>query len=200
MSKVYFMCWKDNPKKPTYSVFARKKLGLAHELIPILDGKKDFNGEFYFKKITVGKNGLLYEESEELASVWQDYTPNEFAWPIVSEKFRNILMDNTSEIDGIDFIKIFVAHFNETKPYYILRFNKLNDVIDVANTLYVKDTNHIIRPCFKEAAFDNIQIATEPRDHNLWKITSGIFISEKLKKALIRNKIESIEFTKRKSI
>jgi len=199
MSKVYFLCWKESPNKPTYSVFSRNKTGIAHELIPVLDGKNEYNEEFYFRKIFVGQDGLVYEDTEESDPVWQDYPPNEFAWPIVSEKLHNIIINNTSHIDEIDFIKISISHFGKANSYYILRFNKLHDIIDVENTLYVEGTNRIIRPCFKEIAFDNIQIASKPDNYNLWKITSGIYVSDKFRKEIIREKIDGIEFSRAKS-
>jgi hypothetical protein len=121
MSKVYSLCWKENRNKSAFSVFPKKKLGLAHETIPLLEGKDIFLAECFFKKITVNKSELRYEEVTSEDDVWQDYPPNVFAWPIFSEHFKSIIDSNISGNECIDWIKVNIEHFDVIKPYYILR-------------------------------------------------------------------------------
>ena len=133
------MSWKET-KKPIYSIFPCKDLGkLAHELIPLLKDKKEFITDCYFKKISVGKDSLIYEDAEENADLWTDYPANWFAWPIMSEKLKDIIESNSTRKEGIDFIKMKVRHFSLEKFYYILRFNKVIDSIDKENSSYYKE-------------------------------------------------------------
>lgn len=196
MSNVYFMSGKDDCRTPAYSIFPIEKVGLAFELIPLLDGKSKFICSCHFKKITLAKKGLVYEEVTEGDPVWIDYPANSFAWPIFSERFMALIRENTSDEDNIDWINLRVEHFGISKSYYILRFNKLHDIIDSSKTLYVENTDLIIRPCFKATAFEKIQIAAIPIANNLWKITSGLYVSEILKNMIIKHKIEGLEFSK----
>ena len=194
------MCWKSTVKTPTFSIFPRKESWLAHELIPILEGKHIFPGECYFRKILVGKKGLIYRDVAVADPVWQNYPPNAFAWPIFSEPLKQLIQENVSEAANIDWIKMSVEHFQDKRQYYILKFNELHDVIDKENTLYVRGTDNIIRPCFRKINFDKVQIATIPTSGNLWKITSGVYVSGKLKKAIEKSGTPGIEFSKTRAI
>ena len=196
MSNLYSMSWKDDCKTPDYSIFPKEKVGPSYELIPLLEGKNQFICSCCFKKIVVGKKGLVYVEVTENDPVWTDYPANSFAWPIFSEKFMTLIGENTSDEDKIDWINLQVEHFGITRSYYILRFNKLHDIIDSKNTLYVENTDLIIRPCFRAEAFEKIQIASIPTSHNLWKITSGLYVSERLKNTIMKHKIKGLEFSK----
>ncbi len=196
MNNVYFMCWKENRSKSAFSVFPKKELGLDHEIIPLLEGKNIFLADCYFKKIIVEKNGLRYEEVKSEDNVWQDYPPNAFAWPIFSERFMNIIDNNISGNECIDWIKVNIEHFDVIKPYYILRFNKLHEVLDLEKTTYVNGTDHIIVPTFKSSAFEQYQVAVKPSPYHLWKITSGIYVSDKMRQTIIKEKIKEVEFEK----
>jgi len=196
MSNVYLMSWKDDSKKYAFSVFPQKKLGLAHEIIPLLEGKNTFLAECFFRKIIVEKNGLQYEEVSSKDDVWQDYPPNLFAWPIFSERFKGIIDCNISGNECVDWIKVNIEHFDIVRPYYILRFNKLHDILDLTKTTYVKDTNHIIVPTFKSLAFEKYHVAAIPESSYLWKITSGIYVSEKMRQTIIKEKIKGVIFGK----
>jgi hypothetical protein len=196
MSKVYSLSWKDNRNKSAFSVFPKKKLGLAHETIPLLEGRNIFLTECYFKKIIVEKNGLRYEDVRQEDDVWQDYPPNAFAWPIFSERFMSIIDSNISGNECIDWINVNIEHFEVIKPYYMLRFNKLHDVLDIEKTTYVKGTDHIIVPTFKSSAFEQYHIATIPSSNCLWKITSDIYVSEKMRQTIKNENIKEVEFGK----
>ena len=161
--------------------------------------KNTFLVDTFFKLITVESNGLAYHDVKPSDKVWQDYPPNAFALPIFSEKFKNSINEGLTGKEEIDWININVKHFDDQRIYYLLRFNKLYDVIDKQNTLYVKNTNQIIRPCFKEKVFNEIAISPKPQNHDLWKITSGLYVSENLMQIIKKAKIKGVEFSKCRS-
>ena len=196
MANVYLMSWKDDGKKTGHGIFSKSDVSPAHELTKELLSKDEFACDAHFRRIEIAKNGLVYSDSLPTDDVWKDYPANEFAFPLLSEGFMNLIKANTTSIDAIDFIKFPIQHFDQKRTYYILRFNKLHDVIDRKLTTYVKGTDHIIVPCFTAAAFDSIQIASKPISHDLWRITSGIYVSEKLKRKISQSKIKGIDFSK----
>ncbi len=196
MNNLYFMSGRET-EKPTYSIFPCKELGkLPYELIPLLEDKREFITDCYFKKISVGKDSLIYEDAEENAEVWTDYPANYFAWPIMSEKLKDIIESSATGQEGIDFIKLKVRHYSLEKIYYLLRFNKAIDSIDKENTLFVKDTDLIIKPVFRADKLDQYHIFYKPQAYDLWRISSAIYVTGEVKRAIIKSGIKDVKFSK----
>jgi hypothetical protein len=84
----------------------------------------------------------------------------------------------------------------ETKKYYVLRFNKTLDVLNLEKTLFVKGTDHIIKPVFSLLKINLLNIFCKPSSYNLWKISSGLYVSEKLKKDIQINDVTGVVFEK----
>ncbi len=189
------MCWKDS-RKPAYSIFPCKNLGMpAHEMIPLLENKSDFLTECFFKKLTVVKNSLISENAEKDADVWKDYPPNWFAWPILSEKMKQLIESNLTGQEGIDFITVKVSHYSVSRLYYILRFNRKIECLDKAKSMYAPSTDFLIRPVFRGDFLDQYHTLGRPEGHDLWKITSEIYVTEEIRKAIIKAKIQNVEFS-----
>lgn len=195
MNKAYFMTWKDQRKQPVYSVFPTQETGPARELIANLEGKNRFICDGYFRKITVGDTGLIYEPAEPEADVWKDYPANALATALCSAKMRDIINSSITDYENVDWIEWTVEHAGSQKQYYLLRFNEILDVVDKASTTYVRGTDHIIKPTFSSRSLDRFHIFTVPRSHNLWKITSGIYVTEEVRAALKDARIAGIEFS-----
>ena len=197
MSNYFFLSWKDRPGVPIASAFPEQKTKLGHELIPELEGKSEFPFVLELRKVSDGKNGIIV--SNDLADVneiWKDYQPNSLAWPLVSYKLKNVIEKNLIGNEAIDWISCRIKNSGEERTYYILRFNKILDVLDVEKTMFVKGTNVIIKACFDLSKIRLFNIFTEPASNNLWKITSTIYVSEVLKKAIQREKITGVDFEK----
>jgi hypothetical protein len=196
MEKYYSLCWKDG-KEPLASAFAPKGSKADHELIKELNGISKLPFELSLVKLDVGKNGLI--ESKDLTGlkeVWLDYQPNSLAWPLMSEKLKLIIAANLTGNEQIDWISCNVKNGNEVRPYFILRFNKMLDVLDVQKTMFVQGTEHIIRPVFANSKIIAFNVFSKPSLHDLWKITSGIYISEILKKAIQKANLTGLDFEK----
>jgi hypothetical protein len=179
------------------SAFASDKTKSDHELIPELDGKNELPFELELVKLSVGKNGLLKSNDlSNLDNVWIDFQPNSLAWPFMSERFKNLIMDNLTGKEGINWITAKINSKDESRIYYIPRFEKMLDVLDTKQTLFVKGTDHIIRPHFSIEKIKEFSVFVIPESHDLWKITSGLYINEKLKKAIIKEKLIGPAFEK----
>ena len=136
-------------KSELASAFAPKGIKLAHELIHDLDGVYELPFELELVKLTVAENGLLQSNDlSSLNSLWLDYLPNSLAWPLLSENIKTVIEKNLTGKECINWITAKVNGNGVKRNYYILRFEKMLDVLDAQKTLYVKGTDHIIRPHF----------------------------------------------------
>ncbi|MES2377341.1 MAG: DUF1629 domain-containing protein [Bacteroidota bacterium] len=195
MENYYLLSGKNSPQVPSAS--APKATKLDHELIPELDGKNEIPFELNLVKLSVGKNGLI--ENDTLAilnELWLDYLPNSLAWPLMSEGLKNIFNDFLTGNEGIDWLIANVNGGNKRKKYYVPRFNKQLDVLDIDNTLFVENTDHVIRPCFSLSKIKNLTVFHKPTNDDLCKITPGLYINEALKKAIQKEKLTGMVFSK----
>jgi hypothetical protein len=195
MSKYYFLSWKNSAQ--TASAIYNSEDQVAHELIPKLKGKNSLPFNFILKRIKEGKNKIIIDNNlEELEEIWLDYLPNGFAWPLMSEKLKSVIQINLMKNEHIDWIECKVNNGNEERLYYVLRFNKMLDVLDIEETSFVSGTDVIIRPVFSFSKINGYTIFTLPSSHDLWRIPSGFYVSEKLKKEMQKEKLTGLDFSK----
>jgi hypothetical protein len=194
--------------------------------------EKYFNGKLYFEFSSKleGKNILpfelpvlkFYAKSNKLVhdpdlsdipheKIWVDYLHCQWQWPTMSEKMRGIIEKNTTEAEGIDWISCNVNAMGEIKEYYIMRFNKLLDVLDLTKPLTLSgkpynreaplDSNEaevtVQCPIYSYEKVKKYNIFFCPRIENSWKISSSsIYISAKLRLALIKAGITGPSYEK----
>jgi hypothetical protein len=196
MNNYYLVSWKH--KSELVSAFSlQQKSMLDTELIPSLFGKKNLPFHFELKRVKESQSGLIVNDSLlELSEIWLDYQPNNLAWPLMSERLKSVIDNNLTGNEAIDWIECKVIGLNDVRSYYILRFNKLLDVLDINKTLFVDGTDHIIKPVFDLQKITVFSIFPKPLSDDLWRITPGIYISEKLKKQLQKEKMTGLDFEK----
>ena len=195
MVNYYLLIGKNNPK--VASAFAPEGTKLAHELITELDGVNGLPFKLDLVKLTVGRSGL--KESKDLSDlkrIWLDYQPNSLAWPLMSKELKAIIETNLTGNEGIDWISAIIETSNDQRTYFIPRFSKLLDVLDTQKTMFVQGTDRIIRPVFSLSKVDKYSVFHQPSAHNLWKITSGLYVNETLKKAIQKEKLTGFDFEK----
>jgi hypothetical protein len=194
MSKYFFLCGKDAPAAA--SAFAVNKPKIArHELIEQLEGKTTLPFEFELKKLTEKDDGLaISDDLDELKQIWVDYQSNSEAWPLMSERLKTVIENNLTGEEGIDWLTAIINGKGERREYYVLRFTKKLDVLDIEHTMFVPGTDAVIRPCFSLAKICRYSIFHDELSYSLWKITPGIYVSEKLKKAIQKEKLTGIAF------
>lgn len=196
MEKYFFLSWK-NGKKPLASAFAPKGSKLAQDLISELNGINKLPFELSLVRLDVGENGLIESNDlSDLKEIWLDYQPNSLAWPLMSERLKSIIEVNLTGNEQIDWIECKVKNGSEERTYYILRFNKMLDVLDMQKTMFVQGTDHIIRPVFASLKINSYNVFSKPSSHDLWKITSGLYVSETLKKTIQKAKLTGMDFEK----
>lgn len=195
MSNYYLFSWKHRPELAS-AIYAIENQ-VAHELISELNGKNNLPFEFQLKRVKETKDDIIIDENlSPLNAVWLDYQPNSLAWPLMSERLKSIIEAYLTGNEQIDWIECKVKNRSEERTYYILRFNKMLDVLDVQKTMFVQGTDHIIRPVFASSKICSYSIFPNPSSHDLWKITSGLYVSNVLKKAIQKAKLTGMDFEK----
>ena len=195
MNNYFLISVKDMPEMA--SAFAPEGTKLAHELIIELDNVQELPFEFELIKLSIDKGELV--ENNNLAGlnkIWLDYQPNSLAWPLFSEKLKTIIVNNLTGKEGINWITAKVNGDNEQRIYYIPRFEKMLDVLDAQKTVYIKGCNYVIRPCFSLKKINNYSIFHQPDNYDFWKITSGLYVNEMVKKTIQKEKLIGINFEK----
>ena len=191
----YFLTNKDYTE--VASAFAPDDTKLAHELIPDLDGLDEMPFDFKLVKLSVEKNGLT--KSNDLSGLdltWLDLQPNSLAWPIMSERLKNLVVQNLTGNEYLGWISATISKGDENRTYYIPRFEKKLDVLDEKNTMFVKGTDHIIRPHFSLKKIKDLTIFHAPDSHDFWKISPGLYINETLRKSIIKERLTGVGFEK----
>jgi len=181
-------------KSELASAYAPEGTKLAHELISDINGD-EMPFEFTLVKVSSGKNGLI--ESTDLSGlndVWLDYQPNSLAWPLMSSRLQSIINDSLTGYENIKWVKAKINSQDEQREYYIPKFSNKLDVLDEAKTMYVPGTDQIIKPSFSLAKVKELAIFHKPS--SFWQITTEMYVSEKLKKAIQIDKLIGLDFEK----
>lgn len=195
--KKYYLFGSKQSNNKVASAYAPSGAKLAQELIEDLENKYELPFELNMVKLTIGKNSI--EESDDLngiETIWLDYLPNSFAWPLFSNRLKSIISNHLTGQEYIDWIRAKINTLSEQKEYYIPRFRDKLDVLDKEKSTYIPDTDHIIKPCFSLLNISRYSMFHFPLDSNLWKITSILYISDELKKILQEENISGVCFDK----
>lgn len=187
------------PKNASYmtSAFAPEDSKLSYELIPELDSCNELPFELKLVKILFGKKGIiLNDDLTGMENIWFDCEPSSFAWPLMSERLKALIESYLTGEEGADWIQAIVKYNEERRKYYIMRFAKKLDVLNMQETLFVEGTTDVFCPVFSLAKIRNYTVFHRPTSYNLWKIPSGIYINESLKKAIQKAKLTGTYFEK----
>ena len=193
----YFLFSAKNTLSGVASAFAPEGTKLAHELISELENINELYFDFELIKLTISKDGIV--KSNDLTSlkdIWLDYLPNSLAWALFSEKLKKTFEKNLTGKEGINWLTAKINGNGEQRIYYIPRFNKMLDVLDTEKTKFNKVTGDVIIPHFSLVKVQNYSVFPQPASYGLWKITSGLYISEVLKKAIQKEKLSGVDFEK----
>ncbi|MDX6187748.1 hypothetical protein SGQ83_00150 [Flavobacterium sp. Fl-318] len=195
MSKYFSISWVDNPVGPV--AFGPENSKLNFELTEELVGCNKLPFDLIIKKVSQLKDSV--EESDDLSdlnTIWEDYLPNNIGFALMSDRLKAIVDLHLTGQEDIDWINCKVWANATFKIYYILRFNRKLDVLDIENTKYIPNSNRILKPCYSLLKVNFYNVFHEELSDNLWQINIFIIISEKLKKDIQKGKLTGIEFGK----
>ncbi|MDE3184496.1 MAG: hypothetical protein KGM16_13845 [Bacteroidota bacterium] len=193
MSNYYLLGWKH--RSELASAIYDLENQLAQELIPQLEGKYTLPHHFQLKMVKETEGGLVTDNIlTTMHETWMDYQPNSLSFPLMSERLKSVIESHLTGNENVDWISCKVKMGNEERPYFILRFNKILDVLNTQKTTFVPGTDQIIKPVFAESKVSAYNIFTKPSSHGLWKITPNLYVSEVLKKAIKKQDLTGIDF------
>ena len=117
MNNYYLLGSKE--ERQVASAFAPKGTKPDYELIPDLNGVNVMPFELTLVKLSVDKNGLMKSDDlNGLNEIWLDYLPNSLAWPLFSEKFKDLVDKSLTGKESIDWIIAKVNGKGEKKILY----------------------------------------------------------------------------------
>ena len=173
---------------------APDNVGLAHELIGTLSELEAMPFDFNLKALTVKSNGIHYSNDFSLVEhVWLDYQPNNLAWPLFSEKLKNLIETALTGREKLKWISCNICYKNEIRKYYIPYFTEGLDVLNKEKSFYANNGN-LIKPAFSYRKIQDYSIFPKPSMNNLWQITAAICISDKVKKEIMKSKILCLNY------
>ncbi|NVO10575.1 MAG: hypothetical protein HXX16_11480 [Bacteroidales bacterium] len=191
MNKYFLLT--EQIKSGTAFAYTEGKTPLSHELIPEMKDKTNVPFDLFLKKVVISKGETsVSSDISGLKHLWLDFQPNNLAWPLMSEKMKNIIDNNLTGKEDISWMKVTVKADSESRAYFILKFEKMLDVLDEKKTLFVQGTNLIIKPVFSLSKISNYNIFHKPQP--FWEIPSGLYISEIIKKAVQKENLTGIDF------
>jgi hypothetical protein len=198
MENYYLLGGKDNSS--VAFAFAPKEIRQSDtiELINTLETVQELPFKFTLVKLSMIKK--VFVESPDLTGVktiWLDYQPNSEAWPLFSGRMKNIIEEYLTGKENISWISAMINGNDETRTYFIPRFDQALDTLDISNTSFVPGTDHVIQPVFSYTKIKDYSVIHYPGNFaNLWKITSGFYVNEKIKKAILKEKFTGVIFEK----
>ena len=193
INKFYRVCFK-NPKTAA-SAFPE---GRENALLEIDDEVHDLTElpfRLILKSVTSTKNGLkVSEDLSNIEDIWTDYQSNCLAWPLMSEKLKTIVSNHLTGDEGITWIKAKVFAYDDSRDYYLPKFQSRMDVLDEQKTRFSPSApDSIVIPVFSLKKISKFAMFHVPYKY-MWRITSAMYINNKMKKDIQKNKIIGIQF------
>lgn len=192
MDKFYFMG--SNILPQTAFAVADDNTKMPHDLLPELENKTSIPFTFTMKSYLDGDNEIeVSDDLSEIEHLWTDYLPNDFAWPIMSTRMKEIIDGHLTGMEGIIWMAVTVKADKENREYYIPRFKQVLDVLDIKRTKFVKNTDLVIEAVFDKNKINKYAMFQLP-DEILWSITSSLYVSEQVKSAIENSALTGVSF------
>lgn len=176
------------------SACAPEGAALAHELIEDVASSGEMPFDFTLKALTVKRDGIHYSNDFSLVkTVWADYQPNSLAWPLFSERLKVLIEENLTGKEAVKWIPCNVCCDCDARKYYIPLFTRELDVLDKEKCFYTGN-GCLIKPAFSPLKIRDYGIFPKPAKNNLWRITSAVYVSEKVRSEVKKAKMPEISF------
>ncbi len=89
-------------------------------------------------------------------------------------------------------MKLRVESNDESRDYFVPRFEKQLDVLDTEKSTFGVDDDSVVVPVFSSRKIENYSLFAVPRFS--WQITSSICVKEDLKKEIKKHKFTGVNF------
>ena len=148
--------------------------------------------KFHLVKLTIEADGIsVNDDLSGVDQLWMDWIPNQFAWPMFSEKLKNLIVISLQPHQKTHWIKCDVTYNEECRFYYIPVYKFDDEVLDLEKTEFVDDTDLILDPVFKHDVIDKLDFFYIPFKDGFER---DLYISDKVKCMLVREGISGVSF------
>ncbi len=188
MNKIYFMSC--NAYQKIASAVAPEGTPLAYQMIDRLENLDKMPFDFTLRNMVFTKNGFKYNDDfSKYKGLWGECQICNKPWLLLSDKIRSIIDENLKGGEGIRWISCNVIHEDETRVYYTPFFTKEVDVLDLDKCDYGNREHtmeNLIKPVFDFAKASLYSMFSFSRFDNFWKMPSGAYVSEDLKRKIAK--------------
>jgi len=138
--------------------------------------------DLVLKDILFEKNGLRQSsELGKLKHLWYDYQPNSLAWPIFSERLKNVIDSQTTGEKPFDWLTVTIRQNSKlSRQYYLLRFSRHQDVLSLEHSVFAgRNVDFLVKPVFDSKKIEGLTIFSATKNDG--QITSGIYVNQQVK-------------------
>lgn len=191
--KEYFRMYLKN--KATVTKALTKDLGTINndEILSKYLNKDQLLFEFSLAKSFLKDDKLhLNKNLSSIKKIWYDYQYNDKGWPLFSEKLKLIIESHLTGQEGIEWLKAKVNSSKEQRIYFIPKFTKKIDLLDMSKTTFVPGTDFVRKPYFLKSKIQPYSLFC--RITYTWPISYLLYISEEIKELIIEAGMTEILF------
>ena len=192
---VFFTAKEGSSKEFSMAKLADEKIIPPLEVDEFIKQNRRFPCNLVLVQRRITKNGITQNNNVPEKEFF-DYQYNQFAYYLLSERLKNCIEENKGSKDSFSWINVLVSSETETRNYYIPIFESIPDVLDSKLTTRVSASNAILVPCFASEKLEGYNFF--PIESSFGVLPRGIYVSEKLKKELQKQKFDNVKFEKAK--
>ena len=194
-------CYNVFPKENTgwdITAATSKEIDSTKELYSMVDKDNTFLYTLTLKKIRATKKGIEYSDDiSQFSDPWLDMIMNDFSIPLFSKNLKNYIDKNIKDIDYQRWINIEISGNNCVRTYYVPKFIKKLDVLNIEKCTLNEEDGSIIVPCFSYAKIQKYVLFQEfDGEEYQWRVPSSVIISDETRRKLIENKFTGIMYEK----
>lgn len=143
------------------------------------------------EKSVRGREETPWEWDLDESSNMFDYLANTLAWPLVSERLKSVIVENLEGGESVRWIRSCVRYGNDRVLYFIPEFPVVIDVIDRKKSVMAGD--QVVRPHISLEKAKGLNLF--PRCNDRFTISVSLFVSDRLRKAIVKAGLSGMTFT-----
>jgi hypothetical protein len=200
MKEKYFLLTGGRVTRRGVVAFTMEDIGVPGcGLISSLEGKNELPFEMKLRYSFVKKVLEFADDLSQAENLWPDYMANQLGYTMISERFKHIIESELTGNEGIDWITAKIHANQENRTYYILRFNKILDVLDMEHSRFMgvdpSIPSNVVIPYFSFAKISQYSVFNMPQSFDSWKIPGGIYMCNNIKKAAKKANLTRVGFS-----
>jgi hypothetical protein len=173
----------------------------SSKLLEQLNGLTTLPFDLILQDVLFEKNGSRESsESGKLKHLYLDYQPNSLAWPIFSERLKNLLDSQTIGAKPFDWLNVTIKKNSKvSRQYYLLRFKTQPDVLNLEQSVFAgRNADFLVKPVFDSKKIENLTIFSASKDDG--QITSGIYVSQQVRDAAKAQSLVGLNFESTRTV